>query len=102
MAKTVLHVTAARLQQQTTSVTRHDASHQRAVHPLLAWDDLPATGRPIAFDIVVNALPGSLIENSVFDGVPGPYLLATFADQEPPVQFPLRMGYYGENLCESW
>lgn len=100
MAKTVLHTTRAEHVKRSTAPTAgREARYER---PLLAWDDLPSTNRPIAFDIVINGLPGHLIENAVFDGVAGSYLFATFAANEPSVYIPLRMGYYGENLCESW
>lgn len=100
MAKTKLDITAAQeVQQRQEPISDQKINRD---HPLLTWDDLAKTARPVVFDIVVNALPGKLIANAVFDDVPGPYLLATFADSEVPMQVPLDMGYYGENLCASW
>src|SRR5260221_8741207 len=43
--------------------------------PLLTWNDLPGPSRPIIYDIIVNALPGRLIDNALFEGLDGPYLL---------------------------
>ena len=75
-------------------------SRPRAEQLLLTWNDLPQTARPVIYDIIVNALPGRLIENALFNSVPGPYFVATFG--ENMAQLPARMGYYGENLCTSW
>ena len=103
MAKTELRLTTAQqLQRRTETIGAGEEKQNQPEYPLLAWNDLASTARPIAFDMIVNALPGHLIANPVFEGVPGAYLLATFASQEAPVRIPLRMGYYGENLCESW
>jgi CRISPR-associated protein Csc1 len=69
--------------------------------PLLTWNDLAPSARPAIYDLFANVFPSRLVENAVFDGVPGSYLVATFPDDER-VQFPLQMGYYGEQLCTSW
>jgi CRISPR-associated protein Csc1 len=100
MAKTKLHITMA----QDTQQRIEPASEQKGQRdgPLLTWDDLAKTARPMIFDIIVNALPGQLIANAIFDGIPGPYLQATFADNDTPIQLPLYMGYYGEHVCASW
>lgn len=103
MAKTAVRSVGARqLQRHTHSEGARGAKREAFEHPLLSWNDLVSSARPAIFDMIVNALPGHLIANPVFDGVPGTYLLATFEQGEVPVQVPLRMGYYGENLCESW
>src|SRR5216110_547975 len=100
MAKTKLDITVA---QETQWLMKSNSDQKvNRDHPLLTWDDLAKTARPVVFDIVVNALPGKLIANSVFDNVPGSYLLSTFAEGEAPTQVPLDMGYYGENVCASW
>jgi CRISPR-associated protein Csc1 len=103
MAKTEIHATGA---QQVFTYTEPGKGYEIRTKqpgvPLLTWNDLASTARPVIFDIIANALPGHLIANSVFDTVPGSYLVAHFAEKEESVQVPLRMGYYGENLCASW
>ncbi|MBA2287073.1 MAG: type I-D CRISPR-associated protein Cas5/Csc1 [Ktedonobacteraceae bacterium] len=100
MAKTLLHVTTPHNLQQVTAESL--PSLRRATRPMLTWNDIPTSARPAVYDIIVSALPGRLIDNPVFEGVAGSYLSATFADDETAVLLPLHMGYYGENLCESW
>ncbi len=103
MAKTELRIMVPQeLHLRTAPSTGREMRAKQPEYPLLAWDDLAMTARPVVFDIIANALPGHLIANPVFDDVPGSYLVATFAHEEVPVQIPLRMGYYGENLCEFW
>lgn len=103
MAKTVLHTTPAhQIQRRGEWSTGQTLMRERLIRPLLNWNDLSTSARPVIYDIIVNALPSRLIDNPIFDGVDGPYLTATFADDEVSVQLPLGMGYYGENLCESW
>lgn len=80
---------------------------KQVIHPLLTWNDLPATARPLLYDIIANALPSRLIDHATFTGVSGPYLAATFEDTQTQekkikVQLPARMGYYGENICSLW
>ena len=97
MAKAVVQsVTASRLEQRTEAV-----KSRQAISPLLTLNDLAPEARPEIYDLYARALPSRLIEHAVFEGIPGPYLVATFPDQER-VQFPLQMGYYGEQLCVSW
>ena len=85
---------------QAQRVQRVEGPGKRPQYPFLSWNDLAI--RPRAFDLIVNALPGHIIANPVFDGNNGSYLSATFADDDSSIQVPLRMGYYGANLCESW
>ena len=103
MAKTALHITPARqLQRREVSFKARDMQQKQLAHPMLNWQDLPKAAHPVVYDIIVNALPSHLIENPIFDEVAGSYLLASFDENEPSVQIPLHMGYYGENLCVSW
>ena len=100
MAKAELLITAGRVRRQEQPLGQREMQHPQVEQPLLTWNDLPETARPIIYDIIVNALPGRLIENALFDGVAGPYFVVTFEDKS--IQIPARMGYYGENLCTSW
>lgn len=100
MAKASLSVTVGQVKQQEQALNEQEMSHSRVEQLLLTWNDLPQTARPIIYDIIVNALPGRLIENALFSSVPGPYFIVTFG--ESVTQLPARMGYYGENLCTSW
>ncbi len=100
MAKARLNTTPAKILELRSEPMV--AQQDRLMHPLLAWDDLEQTARPPIFDIVVNPLPGHMIAHPSFEGVPGPYLLARFENENAPVQIPLRMGYYGEHVCASW
>ena len=103
MAKTVLSTTAARKKQQEAEWSKkQQATRNGGAQPLLNLNDLPNPARPVIYDIIATALPSPLVDNPVFNGIAGPYLTATFADEEGPVQLPLQMGYYGENLCASW
>jgi CRISPR-associated protein Csc1 len=102
MAKTELRAVAAQHLQRATGPVKRSGEQQQPEYPLLTWNDLASDARPVAFDIIVNALPGHIIANPIFDSESGSYLLATFAQEEAPVLMPLRMGYYGEMLCESW
>jgi CRISPR-associated protein Csc1 len=103
MAKTVLFNTpAGKLEQHGGWLRERETSGNRMLQPLLNWNDLSATARPVIYDIIVNALPSRLIDNAVFDGVAGSFLSATFVGEDVPVQLPLGMGYYGENICASW
>jgi CRISPR-associated protein Csc1 len=70
--------------------------------PLLNWDDLAPTARPMVYDILVSALPTRLVDNPIFDAADGSYLAATFPDERRIVYLPLQIGYLGENLCASW
>ena len=97
MAKAVVQsVAASHLEQRPFAVTS-----RQTISPLLTLNDLAPAARPEIYDLYARALPSHLIEHAVFEGIPGPYLIATFPDQER-VQFPLQMGYYGEQLCASW
>lgn len=103
MAKTVLFNTPARkLERNGAWLRERETSGNRMLQPLLNWNDLSATARPLIYDIIVNALPSRLIDNAVFDGVIGSFLSATFEGEDVPLQLPLEMGYYGENVCASW
>lgn len=103
MAKAELQPTlAAEIQTRLGAFNEQETQRQGVVHPLLTWNDLPSSGRPIVYDILANALPSRLIEHAVFSGIEGPYLAATFGDDPAIVQLPARMGYYGEQLCSSW
>ena len=103
MAKTVLSTTVARkIQQEAEWSKKQQATRNGGAQPLLNLNDLPKSARPVIYDIIATALPSPLVDNPVFNGIAGPYLTATFADEEDPVQLPLQMGYYGENLCASW
>jgi CRISPR-associated protein Csc1 len=97
MAKAALRcVPATDVQQRSTSFNK------QVIHPLLTWNDLAISARPVVYDILANALPSRLIEHAVFTGIEGPYIVATFADEQTSVEFPARIGYYGERLCISW
>jgi CRISPR-associated protein Csc1 len=100
MAKASLSITAGQVKLQEQALNEREMNRSQVEQLLLTWNDLPKIARPIIYDIIVNALPGRLIENALFNGVPGPYFVATFG--ENMVQLPTRMGYYGENLCTSW
>jgi len=103
MAKAAVLPTLARqMQTRLGSFNEQETRQQKVVHPLLTWNDLPASGRPIVYDIIANALPSRLIEHAMFNGIEGPYLTAAFGDDPAIVQLPARMGYYGEHLCSSW
>jgi CRISPR-associated protein Csc1 len=102
MAKTSVQVTPAQQVERQASFKSQAPKRKNIAHPLLNWDDLAVSTRPIAFDIVVNVLPGHLIDNPVFGDVDAAYALATFPSEGAPVQIPLRMGYFGVNICESW
>lgn len=103
MAKAVLSPTSAEeVKQRATPFTAQETKRNQVVHPLLTWNDLAVPARPAIFDILANSLPSRLIEHAVFQGTEGPYLAASFADEQTTVQFPARMGYYGGNLCSSW
>ena len=67
------------------------------VSSLLNWNDMGA--KPSLCDVIVYALPGRLIENARFAGIP--YLRAEFAGGEE-VKLPLQMGYFQKQLCSSW
>ncbi len=100
MAKTSVKITPA--QNLHLHLAPEKRAPQRSTYPLLNWDDLAVSDRPVAFDIIVNVLPGHLIDNPVFDDTQHAYLTATFTDEDVSVHIPLNMGYYGENLCASW
>jgi CRISPR-associated protein Csc1 len=103
MAKAELRPALAMdVQQHSTSFNAAEAKRHRVIHPLLTWNDLPQSARPVVYDILVNALPSRLIEHAVFAGIEGPYVAAIFADEQTMVEFPARIGYYGEQLCISW
>jgi len=102
MAKTAVQVTSAQQVERQASFKTQCSKRKNIAHPLLNWDDLAVSTRPIAFDIVVNVLPGHLIDNPVFGDVDAAYALAIFPNEDIPVQIPLRMGYFGVNVCESW
>jgi CRISPR-associated protein Csc1 len=103
MAKAeVRPVLATDVKRHPTSFNQAEVKRHRIIHPLLTWNDLPPSGRPVVYDILANALPSRLIEHAVFTGIEGPYLAATFADEQTTVEFPARIGYYGEQLCISW
>ncbi len=72
------------------------------MRPLLNWNDSVNVRSPCHLRYYRECTAQSLDRQSCFDGVDGPYLTATFADDEVRVQLPLGMGYYGENLCASW
>jgi CRISPR-associated protein Csc1 len=99
MAKTVLSTAAAQKIEQHAEWTER---HEKGTHPLLNWNDLLPSARPAIYDILATALPTRLVDNPNFTGVTGAYLTAMFLGEEAPVQIPLYMGYYGENLCDSW
>ncbi|HXL38075.1 MAG TPA: type I-D CRISPR-associated protein Cas5/Csc1 [Ktedonobacteraceae bacterium] len=99
MAKTVISTAVAQKIEQRAEWTERQ---ERGAHPLLNWNDLPTSARPAIYDIIATALPTRLVDNPVFNGIAGPYLSATFENEDVPVQFPLQMGYFGENLCVSW
>lgn len=108
LAKTEVHVVRARSVQRKSEPVTTDKGLDQS---LLNWNDLALSARPIAFDIIANALPSHLIVNAVFEQKSA-YLLAEFSDpaesaasarfNRTQVQLPLHMGYYGENLCISW
>jgi len=103
MAKARLHTTpASPVQQRSIPFNEQETKQHHVMQPLLTWNDLPLSAHPVVSDIIVSALPSRLIENAVFTGIEGPYLVATFADEDIIVQFPFRIGYYGEQLCTSW
>jgi CRISPR-associated protein Csc1 len=102
MAKAAVQVTSAQQIARYASFKTQTLKRKNIVHPLLNWNDLVVSTRPIAFDIVVNALPSHLIDNPIFGDVDAAYALATFPNEDTPVQIPLRMGYFGVNICESW
>jgi CRISPR-associated protein Csc1 len=103
MAKTLLFTKPAhKLEQQKEWSNKQETRGSQGVNPLLNLNDLPTSTRPVIYDIIATALPTRLVDNPIFDGIAGPYLSATFANEETPVQFPLQMGYFGENLCVSW
>lgn len=103
LAKAAVQVTeATSLTRQETVLTGQRDQRLIAPGPLLNWDDLASPSRPVIYDLVSRALPTSLIDNPVFEGIPGPYLLAKFADEQRELVLPLQMGYYGGNLCASW
>jgi CRISPR-associated protein Csc1 len=100
MAKAALSSTAGQVHLREQGLNRREMNRTEVEQPLLTWNDLPGPARPIIYDIIVNALPGRLIDNALFEGLDGPYFIATFGGIM--VQLPARMGYYGENLCMSW
>jgi CRISPR-associated protein Csc1 len=103
MTKTAVFATpASSLQIRLVSFNEREARQQDILHPLLTWNDLPLSARPVVYDIIANALPSRLIEHAVFTGIEGPYLAASFDGDPAIVQLPARMGYYGEHLCSSW
>lgn len=104
MAKAAVRITAAGSLEQRRDLPQRSrgAGQPQGGGILLTWDDLAPAARPVIYDIFTQALPGSLIDNAVFTGIPGPYLVARFADQEGEVHLPMQMGYYGEQLCASW
>lgn len=103
LAKAALVPTPATMVEQRTLPLNEQGTKQGdLIYPMLTWNDLPVSARPAIFDILVNSLPSRLIEHAVFRDVEGPYLAATFVDEKTRVQFPARMGYYGEHLCSSW
>ncbi|HEY0753928.1 MAG TPA: type I-D CRISPR-associated protein Cas5/Csc1 [Ktedonobacteraceae bacterium] len=103
MAKAALVPTpATEVQERPTPFAEKETKQHQVVHPLLTWNDLPASARPAIFDIIANSLPSRLIEHAVFRDAQGPYLAALFTDEKMTVQFPAQMGYYGVNLCSSW
>ncbi len=95
---------------QEESVSEPETARRRATQqPLLNWNDLTPAARPSAFDIIASALPSHLIANASLFTENTPLLQATFPatesrgqEQAESIQFPLQMGYYGENLCISW
>jgi CRISPR-associated protein Csc1 len=95
-------VSATDIQRRSTSFNEGETKKNHVSHPLLTWNDLPLSARPVIYDIIASALPSRLIEHAMFTGVEGPYFSATFADEKAMVQIPSRMGYYGEQLCISW
>lgn len=99
MAKTILHTTSPRQLERRAEWLKEQG---RMGRPLLNWNDLSVSARPVIYDIIASPLPSRLIDNPVFDGVSGSYLTATFPNDETSILLPLRMGYYGENVCESW
>jgi hypothetical protein len=102
MAKAAVQVTSAQQVERYTSFKIQTPKRKNVAHPLLNWNDLAVSTRPVAFDIVVNVLPSHLIDNPVFGDADAAYVLATFPNEDTPVQIPLCMGYFGVNLCESW
>ncbi|MEO9028827.1 MAG: type I-D CRISPR-associated protein Cas5/Csc1 [Ktedonobacteraceae bacterium] len=103
MAKaTVLVAPSSSLKSHLDSFNEQETRRQSIIHPLLTWNDLPNSARPIVYDIIANALPSRLIEHAMFTGIDGPYFVAAFDEKSSPVELPARMGYYGEHLCSSW
>jgi CRISPR type I-D-associated protein Csc1 len=116
MAKTEMHVVQAehvhQVQGNSQQAYAHKQSKQRrsnAQQPLLNWNDLAPGARPLAFDIIANALPSHLIANAASFDDKTPLLQAIFPaqvqrerDEREHIHIPLQMGYYGENLCISW
>ncbi|MGZ6368263.1 MAG: type I-D CRISPR-associated protein Cas5/Csc1 [Ktedonobacteraceae bacterium] len=103
MSKSILFSTlATEVRQRLLPFTEQETKRYHVIHPLLTSNDLPVPARPVIYDIIANSLPSRLIEHAMFADIEGPYLAATFADEEMMVQFPARMGYYGANLCSSW
>lgn len=103
MAKAALVSTSAtEVKQRSKSFDEQETKRQHVVHPLLTWNDLPISARPMIFDIIANSLPSRLIEHAIFGNTEGSFFAATFVDEQTIVQFPAQMGYYGGNLCSSW
>jgi CRISPR-associated protein Csc1 len=99
---TLFYTSAGEVKQRSHPFNEQETKRYHVVHPLLTWNDLPVSARPAIYDIIANSLPSRLIEHAVFADIEGPYLTASYADEEMTVQFPARMGYYGANLCSSW
>jgi hypothetical protein len=105
MAKAELRAISARQIEQHSAGPKTSGKGTKLdqlIRPMLNWDDLEPSARPIIYDIITSPLPSRLIDNPVFDGVSAPYLTANFTNEETPILLPLRMGYYGDNLCGSW
>ncbi len=78
MAKAAISaVPASSLQTRLGAFNEHETHQQGIIHPLLTWNDLPISARPVVYDIIANALPSRLIEHAVFTGIDSgwsPYL----------------------------
>src|SRR5260370_16626910 len=89
MAKAALSTTGGQVHLREQGLNQREMNRTEVEQPLLTWNDLPGSARPIIYDIIVNARPRRLVDTSLFYALHAPSSTSSFCWTTHPPPPPL-------------